>query len=195
MKKIIFIRHGSTKGNLAKRYIGKTDEGLCESGKTEIYNHLKEGIYEGVDLVAVSPMKRCLETAHIIFPNQPYILVEKCRECDFGDFENKNYSELKDSQDYQEWIDSNGTLPFPKGEDLEKFKVRCLEGFMEFIEVIEKKDEVESAALVVHGGTMMAIMSQLCNLKKSYYDWMIGNGSGYICQWNGESLEFIKTLK
>lgn len=34
--KIIFIRHGKTKGNLEKRYIGKTDESLCEIGIKEL---------------------------------------------------------------------------------------------------------------------------------------------------------------
>ena len=27
--KIVLIRHGATKGNLEKRYIGRTDEDLC----------------------------------------------------------------------------------------------------------------------------------------------------------------------
>ena len=30
--KIVLIRHGATKGNLEKRYIGRTDEDLCGEG-------------------------------------------------------------------------------------------------------------------------------------------------------------------
>ena len=33
MKKIVIIRHGKTEGNTKKRYIGRTDEGLCNIGE------------------------------------------------------------------------------------------------------------------------------------------------------------------
>ena len=60
--KIIFIRHGKTAGNLEKRYIGRTDEPLCEEGISEL-----ESIkYPDSDEVLASPMKRCLQTARLI---------------------------------------------------------------------------------------------------------------------------------
>ena len=34
--KLIFIRHGKTAGNLERRYIGRTDEPLCDEGIAEI---------------------------------------------------------------------------------------------------------------------------------------------------------------
>ena len=45
MKTLVFIRHGATKGNLEKRYIGRTDEPLCDIGigqalKLKDYNQL-----------------------------------------------------------------------------------------------------------------------------------------------------------
>lgn len=51
--KIIFIRHGQTKGNEEKRYIGRTDESLSQKGIEEIKNRL----YPDADTVLVSPMK------------------------------------------------------------------------------------------------------------------------------------------
>lgn len=52
-------------------------------------------------------MKRCMETAKLIFKENFYE-VEELRECDFGIFENKNYKELSDCPEYQAWIDSGG---------------------------------------------------------------------------------------
>lgn len=46
------------------------------------------------------------------FPGEPVHIIEELAECDFGEFENKNYKELEGNPHYQEWIDSNGTLPF-----------------------------------------------------------------------------------
>ena len=119
--KIIFIRHGQTKGNEEKRYIGRTDESLSQKGIEEIKNRL----YPGVDTVLVSPMKRCVETAKIIYPDSKYIICNDFRECDFGIFEGKNYDELKNDSDYQKWIDSMGTMAIPQGESHEQFKTRC----------------------------------------------------------------------
>lgn len=194
MNKIIFIRHGKTKGNNEKRYIGKTDESLSKSGQKEIQQNLQNEIYPCADIVGISPMKRCYETAQIIYANQDYQVIEKFRECDFGDFENRNYQELQGNPDYQAWIDSNGSMAFPNGEVLEAFKCRCLEGFIDLMNEIEKKD-IETIALVIHGGTIMAIMSKLCKIEKSYYDWMTRNGNGYICGWNGKQLEYVQALK
>ena len=33
---IFFIRHGATEGNLRRRYIGRTDEPLCEAGIAQV---------------------------------------------------------------------------------------------------------------------------------------------------------------
>lgn len=57
--KIYLIRHGKTKGNLEERYIGRTDEPLCEAGR----ENLKKYQYPQVEMVFTSPMKRCMQTA------------------------------------------------------------------------------------------------------------------------------------
>lgn len=64
------------------------------------------------------------------FQEKGFHIIEELSECDFGEFENKNYKELSGNQDYQRWIDSNGTLPFPGGESREAFK--CPEPLQDF---------------------------------------------------------------
>ena len=61
--KIILIRHGKTAGNIKGRYIGKTDEPLCEEG----INEIRENTYPKADFVISSPMLRCRQTAEIIY--------------------------------------------------------------------------------------------------------------------------------
>ena len=60
--KLILIRHGKTKGNREKRYIGKTDEPLEKN--TVIVKK-----YPKTDIVISSPMKRCIMTANLIYPD------------------------------------------------------------------------------------------------------------------------------
>ena len=89
-------------------------------------------------------------------PGVPQTIIGGFRECDFGDFENKNYAELNGRADYQAWIDSGGELPFPHGESRAQFAARCVTAF----EQIRQQDE--DCAVVAHGGTLMAIMGKVC---------------------------------
>ena len=98
-------------GNREKRYIGTTDEPLTK----EAQEKLGEKNAPGVEAVFVSPLLRCRQTAEALFPGQPMRILEELAECDFGKFENKNWQELTKDPDYQAWIDSSGTLPFPGG--------------------------------------------------------------------------------
>ena len=95
MIQLYLIRHSMTAGNLKKRYIGRTDESLCPEGIVLLESYIQKNIYPEVQRVYVSPMKRCMETAKLIFKENFYE-VEELRECDFGIFENKNYKELSD---------------------------------------------------------------------------------------------------
>ena len=176
--KWILIRHGMTRGNLEGRYIGcRTDEPLCPEG----IDALKQKSFPPVHYVFASPMKRSLETAAILFPNIPVEIVPDFRECDFGLFENKNYSELNGRADYQAWIDSGGELPFPDGESQRAFSARCQEAF----KVLNKRKISEDCALVVHGGTIMAIMETWAKPSDGYYHYQIKNGCGFILEEDG----------
>ena len=103
--RIYLIRHSMTKGNKEKRYIGTTDESLCLEGIQLLEE--RKGMYPEVTYVYVSPMKRCVQTAEIIYPEMmkagAYSCNEKLRECDFGLFENHNYIELSGCPEYQAW--------------------------------------------------------------------------------------------
>jgi len=183
MAELILIRHGKTAGNLLGRYIGsRTDEPLCDEGREGLAGkQLPE-----VERLYVSPMKRCVETAEILWPGFDRKKMQKVtdlRECDFGDFENKNYKELSGNGDYQAWIDSNGTLPFPGGESNEAFRKRCCQAFQRITEGLQKQEEKTGqtlrAAVVVHGGTIMAILERFGTPKKNYFDYQVKNGCGY----------------
>ena len=68
--KLFMIRHGATAGNLEKRYVGRTDEGLTEQAVFFLQEEalkLRE-LAGNVAAIITSPMKRCLETAEILFP-------------------------------------------------------------------------------------------------------------------------------
>ncbi len=190
---VILIRHGKTKGNLEHRYVGTTEESLCEEGIQILKEYKEKGLYPEVDSIYISPQIRCVETAGILYPNREYITCPDFRECNFGEFEYKNYMELRDNANYQKWIDSNGTMDFPGGEGVSEFKVRCQQGFEQMISSSKK----EKLAFLIHGGTIMSILHKFAIPHKDYYDWQIGNGEGFIAKVAADrkSLEIIDTIK
>ena len=189
MIKLWLIRHGKTEGNKLSRYIGTTDEPLCQEG-TEFLHKMD---YPKVQAVYVSPLKRCVQTAEILFPGEPVHIIEELAECDFGEFENKNYKELEGNPHYQEWIDSNGTLPFPGGESREGFKSRNLRGFDRVVSGCIRS-HVAEAALVIHGGTIMNIMEEYADIQKPFYEWHVRNGGGYEVELDENSSGLILRL-
>lgn len=207
MREIILIRHGKTYGNTLGRYIGITDEELCPEGREELAALRERGQYRSIrpDLVYVSPLRRCRQTAEILFPGVPQEICRDFRECDFGEFENRNYKELTGNPAYQAWVDSGGTLPFLGGESREAFQERCRAEFARVLRVLGRQAG-SNAVFVVHGGTIMSILSAYAapegklpgqilpgqtpsgqapqGAADPFYRWQVKNGEGWRALWD-----------
>lgn len=179
MKKVYFIRHGATAGNLEHRYIGRTDEPLCEKGmeQAQSINGKPEG-----DILLVSPMLRCRQTAQIVFPGVEQHIVENLRESDFGDFEGRTADELSSDPRYAAWLDTFCTGPIPGGDSVTAFKERCITAFFENV------SRGETPIFVTHGGVIMSILEALALPKKSFYDYHVKNCKVVCCTFDGEHL-------
>lgn len=187
--RIYLIRHGETKGNRERRYVGTTDEGLLP----EAIQALSSVKMPCPARVYASPLRRCLETARILFPDCRPVLIDELRECDFGQFEYKNYVELNGNPDYQRFIDTMGECGFPGGEDMRSFQERCVKGFKEVLRR-EEEQKGESIAVVAHGGTIMALLDRFSDPHRDYYDWQVKNGGGYAAEVSfGEDGSFLLT--
>ena len=175
------VRHGLTIGNEQGRYVGITDESLSDKGRKELVKTAQLLEKFNPDLVWSSPMKRCVETARLLFPKKEVKLVEGFEECNFGEFEYKNYQELNHNPEYQKFIDSNGLSGFPNGELPEVFRARCQEAFLREVESFKKNssNEGKKIAMIVHGGTIMSILDKFSEPNKDYFSWQVKNGNGF----------------
>lgn len=173
---VCLIRHGSTPGNLEGRYVGSTDEALTEAAMQELKKNRTR--YPLPDIVFTSPLRRCCQTAELLFPEETPEVLSGLRECGFGAFEYKNYQELSGDARYQEWIDSKGTLPFPGGESREEFAGRCCAAFLQGCREAEQRG-CTTVAFVVHGGTIMAVLERFGYPKRDYFDYQVGNACGF----------------
>lgn len=192
---IIWIRHGMTKGNEEKRYIGQTEEALSARGILELQEKKEQGFYPQAEIVIASPMKRCIQTAELLYPGKPIRTIDRLREMDFGCWEGRTYQEILADpllmEGYQAFLDSNGESPAPGGESKAEFMERTLAAFDEVFRGLESR----RTACIVHGGTIMSILSErLDGPKKAYYDFQVPNGDGYTAQYSDGRLHDAKRL-
>lgn len=189
---LLLIRHSITAGNLARRYVGRTDEGLCPEGE-ELARNSAAGLPEP-ELVYSSPMLRCRQTAELLFPGREINVIDGLQETDFGKFEYKTYEELKDDADYRAWLDSGGSAPIPGGESRDEAAERIMTGFDRLLLDVIAAGCTGTAALVAHGGTIMTLMSALGTPGRDYYGWQVKNCRGFAVTPDGERLRVLREL-
>lgn len=175
---IYLIRHGITEGNLKGQYIGFTDLPLCDEGYAAIAGYKESGFYPDAQLVYTSPLKRCIETAEIIYPNRFTIQIDNICECDFGEFEGKTQDELEYSIEYADWLKGGYDSCPPGGESYGDFTLRCIDGLNEiYFDMMKRK--VKNAAVITHSGVIMNLLSGYGLPKLKPVDFMCGQGEGF----------------
>ncbi len=184
MMRVYLIRHGLTAGNLSRRYIGRTDEPLCPAGITALK---AAGTFPAIDQVYVSPMERARESAAILFPlalQQPW---PGLQEMDFGCFENRSATQMEQDSAYRAWVDRGCMDACPGGEALSAFQQRCRTAFLSAIQQAAGQVS-EKTVFVIHGGTIMSILSGFAIPKRDYFSWHCQNGGCWRACWNGMEL-------
>ena len=80
--KIHLFRHGITRANLEGKYVGLSDYPLCQEGIDALKEFVKDKDYPPVEKIYTSPLRRCRETAHILYPGYKTFDVPQLMEMD-----------------------------------------------------------------------------------------------------------------
>lgn len=190
--KICLIRHGITEGNKRRLYYGHSDIDLAEEGVAELKELAASGIYpdgEGADFYTTD-LKRTHQTLKLIYGEREFQQMPALKEINFGDFEMRTYQELKDLEEYQEWLKNpkDDMLAPPNGESIRGFYDRIAAGFDDLknrhaLKVLSMRHKAEDALSIVvcHGGTISAVMEKVFpGEKKNFYEWIPDPGHGYM---------------
>jgi len=180
---IHFIRNALTDENLEGRYIGHTDVEISEEGKMQLADMREELIFPPVDALFTSPLKRCTETAKILYPDNKPIVIDGFIEYNFGEFENKTAEELRDDPDFAKWLAGEKGAKPRFGESNEEFEKRVRATFEKVAEGLMKTGTT-SAAIVTHGGVIMAILAAYGIPEYPMHEWLTPNGCGFTVKVN-----------
>ena len=128
-----------------------------------------------------SPLKRCLETADIIYPERLLKRIDGIAEMDFGEYEGKTHEQLSADKDYIEWLKGGYEAAAPGGESFGHFTIRCLDGLEEIFKDM-MANEVTSAAVITHSGVIMNLLSGYGLPKMTPVDFACNQGEGFEIQ-------------
>lgn len=154
---LLLVRHGQTVENKSSIILGQNDGTLNDAGKEcakKLSFMLKK--YD-IDIVYVSDLKRCIDTATIALSNKlTHVIKDKrIREINFGAFQGQPYSNIK--EDYL----SDLTKKFPGGESNSELITRVIN----FVNEIYGKHKDSTVLVVTHSGPINTIISSLEGVK------------------------------
>ena len=203
--KLVIVRHGETKFNLAMKNGLKFCAGcmntefadLTENGK-EMARKLSENeIIKNINKIYVSNLNRAIETAKLSKPNCEYIITPELRERSLGIFEGKTKDEIMENPEYQKYyIDSqykefkdSFTQKAPKGENY----TEVLDRVMNFFNNLKYEDN-DVIGVYSH---FCAIRCMFCGLlkidpKEKIFNLKIKNCEPYVFE--GKSINDLKLI-
>ncbi len=175
---IFFIRNGMTAANLEGRYIGHTDVPLCPEGLRQLEQLNKDAVYPQADALFCSPLLRCTQTAGIIYPGREPIIINDLIEYNFGEFEGKTAAELERYPMFPGWLAGEQNIEPPFGESGKAFSARICGCFSLIVQGLMKTGTTK-AAVITHGGVIMALLSAFGLPEMPMHEWITPSGCGY----------------
>jgi len=185
---IYLLRHGETEWNVQRRYQGLTNLPLSEAGRANLgrANFAPQRVW-------VSPLRRAVETAAILFPGVDQTVIYDFRELDFGVFEGRTAEEMAEDPSYQAWVESGGSGRCPGGEDWAGFSARTCAAFSRLMD-----SAPDPLVVIAHGGTQMAVLERYGRPARPRWEWLGKNGGGFLLEakdWRREqTLTLVKTV-
>ncbi|MBN6186764.1 histidine phosphatase family protein [Aneurinibacillus sp. BA2021] len=151
--RLIWIRHGETEENRARRYLGHYDAPLTARGREQAAAAALRLQGEHVHYMYTSDLVRCRETADLVA--RPHgmepIAAPALRELDFGLWDRKTYEEIMRTHKSlaEKWYNHPYDTAPPNGESLRDLGHR-LDTWLRKLTRQMMSDE--TAVLVTHGG-------------------------------------------
>ena len=158
--KLFLVRHGQTDLNKVRRYQGRIDVPLNETGIGQAQKLALRLSCERFDKIYASPLSRAQQTAGIIHNGftVDITILDELVEMDFGSLEGKTYKEIFEI--FPDWNPAVFDFTFAGGENLDDMAVRM----RSFVDMLKKLDECSNILVVTHSGCLRIILCLLLDI-------------------------------
>lgn len=181
---LTLVRHGESEANVRHMLSGWLDVNLTDKGRRELEILRNTVKYPASEIYFSSPLKRCIETSHILFPDAEPIVRDDFREINFRSMEGWILSSKEEIDAYFEsWIADE---PYIDEETISDVMERGSKAILRTVRECRDKG-LHSATIVMHSGIMRSSVVALFNLDKSaFLEMSVPNGLGYILEFNDD---------
>ena len=181
---LTLVRHGESEANVRHMLSGWLDVNLTDKGRRELEILRNTVKYPASDIYFSSPLKRCIETSHILFPDAEPIVRDDFREINFRSMEGWILSSKEEIDTYFEsWVEDE---PYIDEETISDVMARGSEAILRTVRECRDKG-LHSATIVMHSGIMRSSVVALFNLDKSaFLEMSVPNGLGYILEFDDD---------
>jgi probable phosphoglycerate mutase len=126
----LLLRHGQTELSVQKRYAGRSDVPLTETGLRQAVAAAKRLASAGIGVIVTSPLQRAVQTAQEVAAATGAAVVadEGFRETDFGAWEGLTFAEVRERWpgEVTAWL-ADPAVPPPGGESFTEVSTRVTE--------------------------------------------------------------------
>jgi 2,3-bisphosphoglycerate-dependent phosphoglycerate mutase len=167
MKRLVFVRHGSTDSNATGVMRGWTDDPLSVAGRHQAkFTAQYLQTLAPVDCIYTSTLARAVETGNMIAAelNVPVHSRQDLRELNLGTLEGRSERELWEYFAKQAADQGMAQVIFPNGEAVAQFLQRTQKAFAEII-----ASHPDSALIVSHGVQTMVMLGMW--FEKDFSKW------------------------
>ena len=149
----VFVRHGESEANVARRFSGRTDSPLTDAGREQAAAVAEALDHLPFDRIVATPLSRSLDTALVIARRRrmPVDIVRDLIEIDVGEKTGAHFDEIKG---LPEWTDE-GFVAWKGGETLEQ----VLERGLRAIRRLHRESPGGNVLVVGHGGITRILVS------------------------------------
>jgi ribonuclease H / adenosylcobalamin/alpha-ribazole phosphatase len=152
--RLILLRHGQTALSVDRRYSGRGNPPLTETGLRQATAAAGRLATHGVTAIVTSPLTRARQTADAVASTTgaPVTELADLTETDFGNWEGLTFGEAraKDPELHAAWL-TDPSVPTPGGESFDQVHTR----------VVAAKDQV----LRQHAGATVVLVSHVTPIK------------------------------
>lgn len=175
---LTLIRHGESTANVDHMLSGWMNVNLTARGRAELESLRQTVRYPSSDIYFSSPLQRCLDTFHILFPGKTPVVSNDFREINFRHMEGHVLKTKDDIASYfSDWVADRPHL------DEETFSDVARRARPAIVSTVKKclEDGLHSATVVMHSGIMRVSVVTLFGMHKETFNRMsVPNGLGYV---------------
>jgi probable phosphoglycerate mutase len=158
---IFLLRHGQIQGSEKKRFIGRTDVHLDQTGIQQALYWKKAFSSVGIETIYSSSLERCTHTAGVIANGKQITTVPALNEINMGDWDGKSFDDIKQSlpREFENRGQMIDQFRPPRGESFQDLQERV----WSFFETLREK-QAGRILVVTHAGVIRVLMCNIMGL-------------------------------